>query len=895
MTEFVPGQRWVADSEPELGLGIVSETEGRTVCIFFQQGECERRYASLHAPLTRIHYGCGDEITLADERTLTVIAVHNQNGLLIYDTDINELVPETALSAHISLNQPYMRLITGQLDKPDWFFFKRQLSLANARTWQSRLNGLLGVRANLIAHQLYVARTACEHKHVRVLLADEVGLGKTIEACMILARLLKQERVHRAIIAVPDALQVQWLVELVRRFAIKPELYKDEAHDFDSGQIHIVPHSALTANNSALQTHLEGSFDIAIVDEAHHIRPSEESFQCLSDLATYCDHMILLSATPEQLGVESHFARLQLLDPSKFTDLDQYLNQEERYIALNSLIKRLPESRAEIIDRYQLNDIHTDAPDTKIVDQLLDSHGVGRVVFRNVRSAIKGFPSRKAIAHIIPDDSWEEKYEWLGLWLKQHENEKVLVICHSIEQVFECEQHLWKRHGINAAVFHEEQNMIDRDRAAAYFADLDQGSQILICSEIGSEGRNFQFSCHLVCMDLPDHPDLLEQRIGRLDRVGQTRDVNIHVPCGEGSTTHNQFNWFHQTLTCIDQQNPAAGSVHEKYWPQWKTFAGQDEAQAQSVCEQARAHLVELQAQISEGRDALLEMNSCRQPEANLLAEQIAEFEQDTPKRIVEMASELLQFHFEETLTDIYSLIPSDKMLVPALPGIPTEGAEVTFSRETANQREDLLFITWDAPFIEGLVDLLQHSELGSASLATLPSRQLPAGHCLLEVCYDVLTQSEHGTLCRPFLPNHSVRTLILDVGNTDLSATLDDKALEQSLTKVKKHIAQQIIKSKKEEIPEWFKKAEVFADKQLQETVASARSASVSFYQNEISRLERLANQSGKIAEDENIIDQSEINELKQTLIDVDQALAEKTYLQLSAIRLIIVVEPTR
>ena len=66
-------------------------------------------------------------------------------------------------------------------------------------------------------------------------------------------------------------------------------------------------------------------------------------------------------------------------------------------------------------------------------------------------------------------------------------------------------------------------SIIERDRAVAYFADADNGAQVLLSSSIGSEGRNFQFVCHLVLFDLPENPDLLEQCIGRLDRIGQNK------------------------------------------------------------------------------------------------------------------------------------------------------------------------------------------------------------------------------------------------------------------------------------------------------------------------------------------------------------------------------------
>jgi len=78
-------------------------------------------------------------------------------------------------------------------------------------------------------------------------------------------------------------------------------------------------------------------------------------------------------------------------------------------------------------------------------------------------------------------------------------------------------------------------SIIERDRAAAFFADEESSARLLICSEIGSEGRNFQFVHHLILWDLPTNPDLLQQRIGRLDRIGQKHVIQIHVPYIENS------------------------------------------------------------------------------------------------------------------------------------------------------------------------------------------------------------------------------------------------------------------------------------------------------------------------------------------------------------------------
>lgn len=878
MSEFVPGQRWVVDTEPELGLGVVLSIDGRAVTMAFPQAECERLYARNRAPLTRISFDVGDEVHLAEGRSARVVAVHQHAGLFIYDVGEEQLIPESSLAGVIKMNQPYLRLMTGQLDKARWFAFRRRLDAAMARVWQSGLGGLLGVRASLIPHQLYIAEQACARERVRVLLADEVGLGKTLEAGMILTRLLRFERVERVLILVPDALQVQWLVELIRRFNVRPSIYLGAEHEFDDGQIQLAPHSVMAADESVLAGQ---QFDLVIVDEAHHVQPGTPAFAQLAALAASAPHLVLLSATPEQLGMESHFARLQLLDPAKFVSFEQFQQAEHHYGELNRKIKALPASRDELVAEYGAD---AEASEQQLINWLLDCHGLGRVMFRNTRASVKGFPGRQVFSYALEDDEWERKFEWLAQWAKSHPEEKILVIGHTADQARACEDYLWRKHGIDVALFHEEMDLIERDRAAAYFADMEQGTMILVCSEIGSEGRNFQFSSNLVCLDLPEHPDLLEQRIGRLDRLGQSNTVTIHVPYGPGSVTEQRLDWHHKTLHCMEQQNPAASAVHDRFW----SFICNcdDVEQLAALKREAAAASDQLQMEIQAGRDALLEMNSCRQPQADVLTQRIAEFEQESPKALVEEAAHLLNFYFEETMGGAYSLLPTDSMLIGALPGIPAEGAEVAFEREVANAREDVLFLSWDAPFIVGLWEMLRHSDLGSASVALLPSKQLPAGQCLLETCFDVLIQSASANDCWPFLSSLSIRVLVLDISDKDLSAALPEESLAQTVKPVDKKLARKIIQSRKEQIPTWYHRAEALAAVQKTKLLADALDRANTYFSQETQRLIQLAAKNPNVSE-------SEVIELKEKHQRVQQALADNMLLQLSAVRLVVTTEP--
>jgi ATP-dependent helicase HepA len=249
------------------------------------------------------------------------------------------------------------------------------------------------------------------------------------------------------------------------------------------------------------------------------------------------------------------------------------------------------------------------------------------------------------------------------------------------------------------------------------------------------------------------------------------------------------------------------------------------------------------------------------------------------------MASSLFNFHFEETQNGAYSLIPADNMLIGSLPGIPLEGVEVTFSRALANSREDVMFITWDSPFISGLWEILHHSELGCASVALLPSKQLPPGKCLLEACFDILLQSTLGKECLPFLSAFSVRALVLDISDKNLSTLLPEDALQQSLKSVDKKLARKIIQSKKDEIPAWYKRAEAFAEASKQQIIDHACAEVNHFYQREINRLQDLAKRGANVSE-------AELHALKHRHAGILTALIEQSHLQLSAIRLIVTTE---
>lgn len=167
--------------------------------------------------------------------------------------------------------------------------------------------------------------------------------------------------------------------------------------------------------------------------------------------------------------------------------------------------------------------------------------------------------------------------------------------------------------------------LINRDRAAAYFADDEDYAQVLVCSEIGSEGRNFQFAQHLIMFDLPLNPDLLEQRIGRLDRIGQKHDVQIHVPFYENSAQAVLLRWFDEGINAFRHTCPAGRELFQQFEDMITSLImdGVDEDAFEELINASQKAAGDIMTRLQAGRDRLLEMSSCRPAKAEQLLESV--------------------------------------------------------------------------------------------------------------------------------------------------------------------------------------------------------------------------------------------------------------------------------
>ena len=839
---FAIGQRWISETENSLGLGMITALDFRSVTLHFPASDETRIYAVAQAPLTRIALNKGEQLHHQAGWQGEVLDVQEMNGLLFYlvknaqGEDV--IVNEKELSPIISFSQAKDRLFSSQIDRSEHFALRYQTLLHQQAQFQSPLRGLRGNRAGLIPHQLHIAQEVGNRINPRVLLADEVGLGKTIEAGMILQNQLFAEKVQRVLIIVPETLQHQWLVEMLRRFNLHFSLFDEERcedfaeqsiNPFSTENLIICALDWLKAHPHRVQQAIEAEFDCLIVDEAHHLAWSENApsaaYLLVEQLANAIPSVLLLTATPEQLGLESHFARLRLLDPERFYDYQAFLKEQENYQpvadAVQSLLSEKPLSAVEknhISDLLNEQDVeplfkalacHNDdekqAARQELIQNLIDRHGTSRILFRNTRQGIKGFPHR--VYHQVTIDATEadEKIHWLIDFLKSHRNEKILVICKTAQTAIQLEQILREKEAIRSAVFHERMSIIERDRAAAYFSDSENGAQVLLSSSIGSEGRNFQFACHLVLFDLPKNPDLLEQCIGRLDRIGQTRDVQIYVPCLSGSAQQDLARWYHEGLNAFEQTCPIGMALFEQYETLLKVRS-ENKADFEQLILQTQKQAKALRLALEKGRDRLLELNSNGGEKAQRLAAEIAQT--DNSPQLVDFALNLFDIigvEQDDLGENSIIITPTGTMLVPDFPGLKEEGVTVTFDRQLALAREELEFLTWDHPMIRQGIDLIASGDIGKASMALLINKQLPAGTLLVELIYMIESQSPKDLQLNRFLPPTPVR-LLLDSKGNDLAGQVNFDTLQNKLKPLSKDIANKMVKMARPNIEQLIK-----------------------------------------------------------------------------------------
>jgi len=949
--------------------------DGRSVTVLFLASGETRIYARSSAPLSRVQFNTGDVVASHEGWALTVERVEERNGLLTYigrdESGDPATLPEGELDNFLQFSKPQDRLFASKIDADRWFFLRHETLSHVHRLAQSPVAGLCGARTSLIPHQLYIAHEVASRHAPRVLLADEVGLGKTIEAGLILHQQLFTGLARRVLVVVPAALLYQWFVEMWRRFNLRFALFDEDrcksleaegGNPFLSEQLVLCTLGFLRNNPQRHQQALQANWDLLVVDEAHHLHWSEQEsspeYRLIEELAAITRGVLLLTATPEQLGPAAHFARLRLLDPHRFHDLQQFLAETQAYAPVAEAAAQLAEGRpldaAAVATLQQalhekrnlalLEQIVTNTGNEaervdarrQLIDQLIDRHGTGRVLFRNTRSAIRGFPQRHLHAYPLPMPSaygeaiesvssdvslrerirnelslpWprslllpellyrsvttggEEKpwwqldprVQWLVATLERLRNDKVLVICAHIETVLDLEQALRVRSGAQTAVFHEEMSILERDRAAAWFADEEYGAQVLLCSEIGSEGRNFQFAHHLILFDLPLNPDLLEQRIGRLDRIGQRHDIHIHVTYLRDTAQELMFHWYDEGLNAFTQTCPVGAAIFGQKRDELLRALGEHKPGAtieRELITSTRALYEELSIALQKGRDRLLEMNSFREGRAHELVEAIAAQERDTTLAdYMEQIFDLFGVEVEEHSSKSWLIRPGNHMVMPSFPELPEEGCIATYDRETALAYEDRQFLTWEHPMVQGAMDLILSQELGNSAATVVKHRSLRAGTLLLESLFVMRVAAPKESQIERYFPPTVIR-VIVDHQLNELGAKLGKELLGGECLTYDRAMAAKVLRSQRAILQKMLAHSETLALKPLAALVEASSAQMLLALKLEVDRLRALQEVNPSVRDDE-------IDFLKERALQIDDYL-QTAQLRLDAVRVII------
>ncbi len=931
--EFAIGQCFASDMEPELGIGTLSAIENKRLSITFKETSSVRHYAIQNAPLRRIRFKQGDTIQNRAGKSALVQAVTEENFLLTYQTTIGP-IPETDLSGSIRFTAPIDRLYSGHFDRTKVFDLRVRALNVRFESDKSEIRGFRGPRIDCLGHQLFIAHHIAQSHKRRVMLADEVGLGKTIEACLILHRLLLCGRAQRALICVPQSIVHVWFVELLRKFnllftIIDASYFDDDRaadqNPFLTDQLVLCDIGFLADNAQAASLATQAGWDILIVDEAHHVRHNSPLFDFVQGISLACRDVFLLTATPHQLGEESHFERLRLLDPSRFSTFEAFKSETQTHRAIARITSNIvdgtqldPDDTALLCSLFsdttdftkeQIVSINTRPPDMRrhLVDELIDRFGIGRAMFRNTRSAVGNFPKRIADiisldgnSHDIERSNNETQNQFDSLTkdprllclialLNKYPGDKFLCICHDKGLVAGIEKAVRHHVNIEIAQFHEELTLIARDRNAAWFGE-DEGARMLLCSEIGSEGRNFQFCHHLFMWDLPNNCELIEQRIGRLDRIGQKHEVFVHVPFIKGSVGEVSCRFFHEGLDVFQNIAPYGQEVFEtcndalvQCMQGCMAQNGSWRKDLDTCITSAKVQAAAVSKRLELGRDRLLELHSFRPEIGNRIADEIVKNETD--KTLELFMLDFFKFHgvFSEPLgTRTYKLW-SESALDETFPALRTDRPLVTFDRAKALSREDMEFMTADHPAVHNGLDMFLGSEKGNCSCAQW--KNAPGGGLLWEAWYVLECVASPLLHVDRFLAPTPIRILI-DHMLRDKSNIYSGESFNTALCDYDKwHVLEQNDKVM-DLIPALQQHADRCAAKIAQSIISQSLQAMRTILSAEKSRIEHLSRINQSVLKEE-------LDAVETEMLQLTKAMENATP-RLDAIRLIVLQKKT-
>ncbi len=834
------GQLVWSPADPSLGVGVVTEIDGPRVWVRFLRLQETRAYTTRggEASIARYPIAGGERVRdgAGQEHRVTKRLDTPGEALAVYELEDGQQLPEKDLIPEIREVGPRERLATLNLVHPEVVRARLQgLRLLQIGTRPGHA-AILGSRVEWLPHQIDVAARAIAHDPVRMLLADEVGLGKTVEAALIYAGLRQEGRARRVLVLTPDQLAIQWLGELFRKvhelFVLFDEQRLDDARrdfpglsPFEAHQRIVASIDRVAGDGELARAASAAKWDLVIVDEAHHLRwrpqgGGNRAYQLVEALAPKTRHLLLLTATPMALDPVEYHALLRLLDRTRFDDPAAFEATAQRVAIIREVARCVQTAVAEkrplgkSVEKAALEVMGDDDEDCAKLRKLLRSrpqaardalarevmealqyrHGLADYVVRNRRGPVGGLPERRPktfalsptpmqaalievgeevmleLAGTLADP--QQRRRTLGellraLWatpralaevlaplspdlvreLKPHvakvtdapldrdrlptgdarlrwlvesvlslaRDEKILVFVESGVAVRALREALETTVGQNIATFHRGLSPRDQDRQAAWFRDP-AGPQVMLSTEAGGEGRNFQFCHHVVLYDLPWRPATIEQRIGRIDRVGQRHDVHVWVPYFTSGYEAAILKVMQDAVGVLTRTVGGIDPVLEYVSDQVaELILDQADSDAWKALYREVAGVVEqARERIEAGIDPILDHASFSASRADELLAPVPPDLEEWIELFVERYAEYGKLDIQPKTPPLFSVEGA-----PSAAGEHREGGFVgTFSRTHALDHEDAEFLSFGHPLLEQALEWARTAVDASASLA---------------------------------------------------------------------------------------------------------------------------------------------------------------------------------
>jgi SNF2 family DNA or RNA helicase len=434
-------------------------------------------------------------------------------------------------------------------------------------------------------HQIQAAIHALREMRGRVLLADEVGLGKTIEAGIIMKELIQRGLVRTVLVLTPASLTAQWREELANKFyeeftVMETPAQWREMQEQENGRW------LVSMDRAKLDHHSEGvlarEYDLLIVDEAHKLKNrSTLVWRFVNQIRKR--YVLLLTATPVQNDLMELYSLITILSPGQLgtvrafrhhfleqSDARQPKNTHSLRRLLNDVMIRNRRSNVDLqfpkrqaaVYHLNLSEIEWELY-SKVTDYIRQRfRGAGsnrhlRLTLITLQKELSSSPQavaatlRKMVQDHTHTDAmraelarFEELARSIPVGRKLYAVRDIvqrysgkLLIFTEYRQTLETIVNQLTVWGISAVSFHGGLDINEKEAAVAAFRSHEV--RVMVSTESGAEGRNLQFCHQLINYDLPWNPMRIEQRIGRLHRLGQEHDVIIfNLSCNETIEAH---------------------------------------------------------------------------------------------------------------------------------------------------------------------------------------------------------------------------------------------------------------------------------------------------------------------------------------------------------------------